>query len=77
MWKPSVRFEAIHGQGVKPAQADRILASILYNHDTVPDLVTMTCELARLMRRSLTFAEAADLMVAEGAHFDTEGWCSL
>lgn len=74
MFTPGARFTAIHGEGVTPAVATRTLSSILYNHDTVPDLVTLTCELAKSMRKSLTFAAAADLLAAEGAEFDADGW---
>lgn len=74
MWQPSKRFQTIHGEGVTPAVADRTLSSILYNHDSVPDLVTMTCELSKSMRKPLTFAAAAELLAAEGADFDAEGW---
>jgi hypothetical protein len=74
MWQPSKRFRTIHGEGVTRAQADRTLSSILYNHDTVPDLVTMTCELAVSKRRAMTFGQAADLFAAAGASFDADGW---
>jgi hypothetical protein len=74
MWKPSERFTIIHGDRVTPAQAERTLSSILYNHDTVPDLVTMTCELAKSTRRGLTYAEAAEMLAKEGAAFDPDGW---
>ncbi len=72
-WKPSKRFEAISGTSVSPAKAERIIASVLYNHDTVPDLVTLTCELVRSSRREMTFVEAAAILASE-AKFDAEGW---
>ena len=74
MWLPSKRFASMYGEGVTRDQAERTLSSILYNHDTVPDLVTMTCELAKSVRRAMTFAEAAELLSSEGANFDAEGW---
>jgi hypothetical protein len=73
-FRPSPRFVAIHGEGVSPTQAERILTGVLYNHDTVPDLVTVTCQMAASRRRGVTFIEVAEVMVAEGASFDAEGW---
>jgi hypothetical protein len=70
----SERFTIIHGDRIERRDAERVLSSILYNHDTVPDLVTLTCELAIALRRGLTFAEAAAIAAAEGAAFDGEGW---
>jgi hypothetical protein len=73
-YRPSHRFRTIHGDGVSPRQAERTLISILYNHDTVPDLVTLTCELSASSGRALTFAEAARIVAADGAAFDADGW---
>lgn len=73
-FRPSHRFRTIHGDGVSPRQAERTLMSILYNHDTVPDLVTLTCELALSMRQALTYAEAAAIAAADSAAFDPDGW---
>lgn len=74
MFQPSERFRAIHGEGVSPGQARRILTSILYNHDSVADLVTTACQLSKSMGRALTFAEAAEIAADEGAAFDADGW---
>jgi hypothetical protein len=73
-FKPSDRFTLIHGEGVSRQQAQLTLISVLYCHDTVPDLVTLTCELAVSSRRALSFVEAAEIAAANGATFDSEGW---
>jgi hypothetical protein len=73
-FKPSKRFEILHGTGVSRQQAVRTLSSVLYNHDSIPDVVTFSCELSVTMRRGVTFAEAAAIAAAEGVSFDPEGW---
>jgi hypothetical protein len=71
---PSARFSLRHGEGVSPLRAERTLSSILYNHDSVPDLVTLTCELSTSLGRALTYAEAAAIVAADGVAFDPYGW---
>jgi hypothetical protein len=61
-------------QRFTPKVAAATLSSILYNHDTHPDLVTMTCELAKSLRKSLTVGEAREMLAAEDIKFDSEGW---
>jgi hypothetical protein len=77
VFRPSQRFTAINGEGLSPPRAERILIGILYNHDTVPDVVTLAAELSKSLRRALSFVEAAAIAATDGATFDSEGWFAV
>lgn len=59
-----------------PDRAERILASILVNHDTVPTRVMLTATLVQENNRTMTYGEAAEVLksVAPGTlGFDADG----
>jgi hypothetical protein len=64
----------LDSEPLTPSRAERILAGIIVNGDSVPELVMLTATLASENRRSITYGEARALLARDfGKRYDAEG----
>lgn len=59
---------------ITPATGDRVISSILVNHDTVADLVMLAATAAIDLKRSVFLADLRDDLARDGYTFDADGW---
>lgn len=72
---PSDSFVRQYGDRISPDVAVDLMAGVVVNHDSHPDIVTLAAELAISGRRPIRFVEippiAAEIV---DLSFDEEGW---
>lgn len=61
-------------ESITPATAERVIASVLVNHDSIPDLEMLAATIAMESGRQVLVDEVRSALAREGYRFTAEGW---